>query len=462
MGLGGGRGTSMSNPHISIIIPVVRPEKAARCVEAIVSKDNVIACRVATHSHEDSWSHPGMVVKVPDAVHVEADIAGPTGDAVTCEVLAAEDVDRIGCPAMVAKLTAMARGEHVMFLGDDTIPQPGFLRSALEAMESLPDGWGLVALNDGIHNGHLATHWLASKRLLEHLPGGEFFHTGYRHCFCDRELTDIARELGRYVYAPEAKIIHDHPQVTGAQTDEHYQRVYSQEVFQADQRTYWRRKRDRMGFKLGVGIPLADREVNAQFFLSFVSMMPDAYTLFVPRFPAGKFADSIASVRNDLVEQALEAGCSHLLMCDTDQVYPADTVAKLLSHKKDIVGVAVHRRWPPFDLVMLRGELGKYTHVPEDECYSGNLVSVDATGTGCLLIDTRVFIDMPRPWFEFGQANGRPVGEDILFCSKARDSGFDIHVDTSIQVDHLTTLRVNRGMREVYKAQHGHEFATAG
>jgi len=404
---------------VSIIVPVVRPEKAARCVEAI-----------------------------------RAD--GCEG----VEVIAVEDVDRVGCPRMVAKLTAMASGEMVMFLGDDTIPQPGFLRAALDAMATLPDGWGLVCLNDGIHAGRFATHWLASKRLLEHLPGGEFFHVGYRHGYCDMELSDVARELGRYAYAPEARIVHDHPVVTGEEADEHYRRAYDADGMDHDQRLYWRRKRERAGFKLGVGFPIAgDGRIDTSAFLSILSMMPTEYTLFAPRLGCGAFADSIASVRNDIVAQALYAGCSHLLMADTDQVYPPDTVMKLLSHGKDIVGAAVHRRWPPYDLIMLRGELGAYAHVPEHECYSGGLVPVDATGTGCLLFDMRVFNDLSAPWFAFGQHNGRPVGEDINLCARARAAGFEIFVDTSIQVDHLTTLRVDRGVRALYRKINGHEFA---
>lgn len=395
---------------VSIIIPFVRPEKALRC---------------ATEAEACAENHDG-------------------------EILIERDEDGIGCPCMVAKLTARAKNDLVMFLGDDTIPQPGFLDAALAAMETLPDGWGLVALNDGIHNGALATHWLADKRLLPFL-GGEFFHTGYHHCFCDRELTDIAKSLGRYAYAEKSVIIHDHPHKTKAPYDEYYKRVYAMETFKADQRLYWRRKIERNGFKLAIGLPLVDTEVPAQFAISLLAMdKPDEWTLLVPRFPAGKFHESIASVRNDIVEQALEYGCSHLLMADTDQVYPANTFTQLFNHGKRIVGAAVHRRWPPFTRVMQRGELGRYTQVPENEMYSGDLVKVDATGTGCVLFDTTVFLDLEQPWFEFSMLDGKPVGEDIGFCSKARKAEIEIFVDTSLEVDHLTTFRVNSSFSMLY------------
>ena len=145
-------------------------------------------------------------------------------------------------------------------------------------------------------------------------------------------------------------------------------------------------------------------------------------------------------------------GCSHLLMLDTDQVYPSDTISKLSSHDADIVGAAVHRRYPPFDTILLRGEPGKYIHVSDEDCYSGSPIEVDATGTGCLLIDTAVFIEMERPWFEFGQTEtGKTIGEDLLFCHKSRKLGKRIIVDTSIEVDHLTTFRVDGATRTLWK-----------
>jgi len=82
-------------------------------------------------------------------------------------------------------------------------------------------------------------------------------------------------------------------------------------------------------------------------------------------------------IRNNLVVQAINDRCTHLIMMDTDQVYPVDTVTKLMSHDKNAVGTSVHRRYPPFDNIMYRGKLGKYHHVPDDECFSGELVEVD-------------------------------------------------------------------------------------
>jgi len=66
------------------------------------------------------------------------------------EILAEQDSQRIGAPKMVKNLTDKSHGQMVCFLGDDCIPQKDWLKYALMAMETLPDGWGLVGLDDNI------------------------------------------------------------------------------------------------------------------------------------------------------------------------------------------------------------------------------------------------------------------------------------------------------------------------
>jgi hypothetical protein len=317
-------------------------------------------------------------------------------------------------------------------------------------MSELPEGWGVVGFNTNPGNDH--AHWMADRRILAHIPGGNFFSTEFHHCFGDDELKDIASELGRWAYATDAEIEHDHPVNTG-ESDPWYEKAYGGGKFQDDKTTYFRRKRDRYGNKIAIGFPLVDSTVHVRFFTSFACMeKPEQYTLLIPQFPHGPWSGSIADARNSLVEQAQQDGCRYLLMLDTDQVYPTDTLPKLLSHNVDICGVRVHRRWMPFDPIFLRGELGGYKSVPDEEMYSGKLIPVDATGTGCLLFNMEVFDKLQHPWFKFGIFNDKPVGEDIYFCTQARKSGVDIWIDTSIEVGHLTTVEVDRFLHQLCKS----------
>ena len=410
---------------VSIIIPVIRPEKAKRCIEAIRENAGVEFNQY--------------------------------------EVLTAQDIDGVGCPEMVKRLTEMSLYDLVLFLGDDTIPQKDFFVNALHAMESLPDGWGVVGLNSG---GNDHAHWLADKRMLEHIPGGNFFSTEYRHCYCDDELKDIAMELGRWVYAPDAVSEHDHPAFKETKKekdemwDEGYQKAYSDDSLKHDKKTYVRRKiertRERKGLRLALAYPVTYEIIYSAFCFSNLSVVsnyiveslrnngrvPDI-DILMPSTPGNHDA-----VRNNLVDQALRLGCTHILMMDTDQVYyDPDMIQKLMNHEKPVVGARVHRRYPPFDPILLQEKDGKHYHMDHDDIErivsNGETVEVPATGCGCILYDTRVFIDIDPPWFVHSKTDdGRAKGEDIYFCEQLRRSGFEIFVDTSIDIMHLTLLEV--------------------
>ena len=227
---------------VSIIIPIIRPASAKRCVKAI---------------------------------HKNAGV-----DRDQYEIVTAVDVDGIGCPEMVKMLTQKAKCDLVCFLGDDTVPQKDFLKNALTALNELPDGWGVVGLNtegpafvSGFpENSNPLAHWLADKRILEHIDGGSFFSTEYKHCWGDNELYDIANELGRWEFAGDSKIEHRHPINKTADWDEGHENAYSRENQIHDERTYYRRKRARMekkyGTRLAIAEPLTFEMVYSQFHFS--------------------------------------------------------------------------------------------------------------------------------------------------------------------------------------------------
>ena len=188
---------------ISIILPIVREDKAERCIEAI--REN----------------------------------AGIPID--QYEIVQEVDHDRVGCPEMVKRLVEKTKHDLVMFLGDDTIPQKDFLKEALKVMETLPDGWGLAALEDGIQDpNRIATHWLASKRLLP-LIGGEVFSTEYKHNFCDQELTIKCKDLGRYAPAYNSAIEHKHFLTDRSLFDKDYRDASGNNAMMIDRATFDRR-----------------------------------------------------------------------------------------------------------------------------------------------------------------------------------------------------------------------------
>lgn len=216
---------------------------------------------------------------------------------------------------------------------------------------------------------------------------------------------------------------------------------------------------DNRNIRLGIGLPLAGTQRDDDFWLSFIAMeKPDRYTLYVPDNPIGEFAQDIAHNRNDLIRQAKRDKMDYFIMLDTDQIYhQKDTITKLLKHAlsgKDVVIGPVHRRYDRFELLLKRGEPGKYYDVPDEEKYSGDLIEIDAAGTGCVLYSMKALLDIPAPWFELSTLpNGKPLGEDYYLCSKLRKAGYRIWADTSIEIDHIARIRINRGFYEAIEKQ---------
>lgn len=201
-------------------------------------------------------------------------------------------------------------------------------------------------------------------------------------------------------------------------------------------------------FKLGIGIPNSLLQVYSAFFESFVTMhKPDFELIAMHNGP-------INDLRNRIVEQALATGCSHLLMLDVDQSYPIDTVTKLLSRNLPVVHGLVYRRYPPFDNLLYQGEVGKY--VTKTDYTDEDLVEVDATGTGCVLYDCRVFYKVKPPWYEFtlnpDKEKGGMVGEDIGMCVKLKKAGYKIMVDTSIKITHLALFGIDESFSTLYQS----------
>ena len=186
---------------------------------------------------------------------------------------------------------------------------------------------------------------------------------------------------------------------------------------------------------VGVCIPGTDRTFPSEFCDSFFCIGKPSRTVYIR--PKG--AGPLDHIRNELVLMAQKMMCTHVWMADTDQIYPQDVLMKLLAADLPVVAAKVHRRYPPYDPLLLRGSPGSYKSVPEAEWTPGGLVEVDATGCGSILYNMEVFDKIPYPWFEFHFENkANPVGEDVDFCQKLRKAGIPIHVDCGIEIGHMS------------------------
>lgn len=148
--------------------------------------------------------------------------------------------------------------------------------------------------------------------------------------------------------------------------------------------------------------------------------------------------------RNMLVERSLEMGSEWILFMDDDHVFPSDILLRLLSHDQPIVGSLYLRRHSPF-------APNAFLHLNDDFSYQPidlttlpqeGLLKVKAVGTAGMLIRSEVFREIAEPWFEYGQVGKWGASEDIVFCEKAAEAGFEVFVDLGAKLGHMAPCAI--------------------
>lgn len=151
----------------------------------------------------------------------------------------------------------------------------------------------------------------------------------------------------------------------------------------------------------------------------------------------------IFDARERLAAAALKDGADVILWIDSDMRFPKDTVEIMLSRNVPILGVnAVTRQKPALptakNFVMITDKEGKWVKI--DSRGKVGIEKVTAVGCGVQMTRREVFEKTPRPWFEFMKVNNNQwVGEDVFFCVRAHDAGFDTYVDhdLSLHIGHV-------------------------
>jgi hypothetical protein len=140
----------------------------------------------------------------------------------------------------------------------------------------------------------------------------------------------------------------------------------------------------------------------------------------------------IHTARNDLAKMAVEKGADLILWLDSDMRFPKDTLARLMLHKKDLVGINYANRRVPPGFVAIKQVSPPVRLVTGPD--STGLEEVAALGFGAVLMRgdmlRKVAETAKEPLFWFGiNEHGGMIGEDVHFCLLAKEAGFQAHVD---------------------------------
>ncbi len=174
----------------------------------------------------------------------------------------------------------------------------------------------------------------------------------------------------------------------------------------------------------------------------------------------------VYEARNKLARAAIRAEADYVLWLDSDMVFPPDLLQRMLKvcqeENIDFLTGLCFRRKPPytpclFDRLEKTDKGASYTalmSVPDGRfqvggCgFAGVLLSTDVLLSVASQFDGRMF----DPMIGFG--------EDVAFCWRARQCGYEIWCDSDIELGHIGGCVVTRKYFEAYNdGQRGDENA---
>jgi hypothetical protein len=162
------------------------------------------------------------------------------------------------------------------------------------------------------------------------------------------------------------------------------------------------------------------------------------------------------AIRNLLDPEIHDQDWERIVVIEADMIVPKAGLLKHAMHTDDIVGSVYVQHAPPFHInAQWRAADGsrKWGH-PTPESWRGifnqgpALVKCDVVGLGFTSIARHVIEEWPEDilmfWNDYSRDDkGDPttlgeVSHDVWFCTHARDLGFNVYLDTSIQCAQLT------------------------
>ena len=154
----------------------------------------------------------------------------------------------------------------------------------------------------------------------------------------------------------------------------------------------------------------------------------------------------VYDARNMLAQEAIETGVDRILFLDSDMFFRSDLMERMAADLDTgvdfVTGISFKRRFPTMPCIYktvgifvdekLAGKTEAYTDYPKD-----GIFPIAGCGFGAVMMNTKVLKSIY-------EAHGEPfnpmpgiLGEDLSFCYRARDLGFNLFCDSRIKVGHV-------------------------
>lgn len=155
----------------------------------------------------------------------------------------------------------------------------------------------------------------------------------------------------------------------------------------------------------------------------------------------------ITIARRNLVDIFLKSDFDYIWWVDSDMKFPIDAPLRLLSRNKDVVGANYRRRrFPNPSFTGMSGRPGAYSEFQTTDL-SPPMEICDVLPHGMVMVKREVYEKVPQPHYiqEFVPELNLELGEDIYFCQKCKQAGYDVWCDQELsrEVAHIGIFHFN-------------------
>jgi len=145
--------------------------------------------------------------------------------------------------------------------------------------------------------------------------------------------------------------------------------------------------------------------------------------------------------RDALAAEAVNSGYTHILWLDADMVFNDDVFYKLAALNKPFVTGVYHSRHAPYKSCIFTS----LDPVERVEKYPKEPFEIVGCGFGMVLVETEVIRTLYRAYGNCFQPMDT-WGEDIAFCIRAREQGYDLLCEPTVIAGHIGHVVVNPDM----------------
>jgi len=155
----------------------------------------------------------------------------------------------------------------------------------------------------------------------------------------------------------------------------------------------------------------------------------------------------ITIARRNLTDIFLKSDFDYAWWVDSDMKFPIDAPIKLLKRGVHLVGANYRRRrFPNPGFTGMMGSAGNFTELVTDD-NSPPMQQVDVLPHGMMLVHRSVYEKIPQPHYlqDYVPEINLEIGEDIYFCNKAKQAGFEVWVDHDLskEIAHIGIFHFN-------------------